>query len=115
MQRRRWMRRLCVIALAVSIARCERGSDPFPALQNASSLIEQAESTGAAQVAAADLERARHLLRNAEAAHRIGRSTRASRLAHEASVEARLAIARTAAVRANEAVPPEPPAVAAQQ
>jgi hypothetical protein len=114
MQRRPWMRGLCVIGLAVSIARCDRASDPFPALQNARSLIEQAESTGATQLAAADLERARHLMRNAEAAQRIGRSTRASKLAHEASVEARVAIARTAAMRANEAVRLEPPAITAR-
>ena len=111
MQRRHWMRGLGVLALGLSIAGCERASDPSPALQHARALIVQAERTGAKRLAAADLQQARRLMRNAEAAQRIGRSSRANQLAHEASLEARLAIARTAAVRASQSLPVGPQSV----
>jgi len=101
--------RALVMGAIVALAACSGAPDPQPALANASDLIAQAERNGATDLAAADLGRARELLHNAKAAERLGRNGHAAHLAREAAIEARLAIARTAAAHAYDAFDPKPP------
>ena len=96
----RWHAAIVGAIVIIGIAACSEVPDPQPALANASDLIAQAETNGATDLAAADLSRARELLHRAQSAEHLGRNGRAARLAREAAVEARLAIARTAAAHA---------------
>lgn len=81
-------------------AGCSSGPRPVEQLTRASTLIEQAEKTGAARFAAADLEQARGKLSRAQTAADDGDQETALRLAKEAAVDAELAQARSAAAEA---------------
>lgn len=107
--RRRRSTGIALLAISIELAACTRAPDPGPAIANAGELIEQAERNGVVGFAAADLDQARELLQNARAAQGLGRRASAAKLAHEAAVEARLAIARTAATQANAAFAEPPP------
>ena len=89
---------ICIAASA--LAACASTPDPKPEIQSARALVEQAEQSGAAEFAGKDLETARDRLRLAEDADEAHKDDDAQRYAGEASVNARLAIANTAAAKA---------------
>ena len=89
---------ICIAASA--LAACASTPDPKPEIQSARALVEQAEQSGAAEFAGKDLEIARDRLRLAEDADEAHKDDDAQRYAGEASVNARLAIANTAAAKA---------------
>jgi len=93
-------RSLLPVAALVAMVGCSSGPRPVEQLARASTLIEQAEKTGAARFAAADLEQARGKLSRAETAADDGDQETALRLAKEAAVDAELAQARSAAAEA---------------
>jgi hypothetical protein len=64
-------------------------------MTRAQTLVDQAEQAGAQQFAAAELTQARQKLQMADAAANKGNTDIAQRLASEATVDARLAVART--------------------
>jgi hypothetical protein len=92
-----------IVALTALVGACSAGPRPVEQLARASTLIEQAEKTGAARFAAADLEQARGKLSQAQAAADDGNQETALRLAKEAAVEAELAQARSSAAEAKNA------------
>jgi uncharacterized protein DUF4398 len=89
---------VCIAASA--FAACASTPDPKPEIQSARALVEQAEQSGAAEFAGKDLETARDRLRLAEDADEAHKDDDAQRYAGEASVNAKLAIANTAAAKA---------------
>ena len=93
-------RSLVPVAALVTMLGCSSGPRPVEQLARASTLIEQAEKTGAARFAAADLEQARGKLSRAETAADDGDQETALRLAQQAAVDAELAQARAAAAEA---------------
>ena len=93
-------RSLLPVAALVAMVGCSSGPRPVEQLARASTLIEQAEKTGAARFAAADLEQARGKLSRAETAADDGDQETALRLAKEAALDAELAQARSAAAEA---------------
>ena len=89
------------VAACALVAGCgSQPARPVEQLARARTLIEQAERTGAAGPAAADLEQARGKLRQAEAAAKDGDQETALRLANQAAVDAELAQARASAAEA---------------
>lgn len=88
------------LAAAALATACASGGDrPTEELVRARTLVEQAESGGAQQYAAADLERARSKLLAAEDAAESGDQEEARRLAEQAMVDAEYAAAETARVK----------------
>ena len=92
---------VCIVAGA--LAACASGPDPKPEIESARALVTQAEQSGAGEFAGRDLEVARDRLRLAEDADEAHRDVDAQRYADEAAVNARLAIANTAAAKAERA------------
>jgi hypothetical protein len=90
------------IAAAV-LAGCASVPDPNPEIEAARALVTQAEQSGAAEFAGKDLETARDRLRLAEDADEAHNDADAQRYAGEASVNAKLALANTAADKAEQA------------
>ena len=88
------------LLLAGCAAEVER---PTEEMTRESILIDQAEKAGAQRYAAAELQQARDKLRLAEAAVNDGEGDAARRLAAEATVDAELAVARTASGEAQRA------------
>lgn len=95
-------RSLLSVAALLALAGCSSGPRPIAELARANTLIEQAEKTGAARFAAADVEQARGKLSRAETAADDGDQETALRLAKEAAVDAELAQARSAAAEAKD-------------
>lgn len=95
---------LPLMAVTALVAGCAGQPErPVAQLTRAATLIEQAERTGAARFAAADIEQARGKLGRAEAAAEEGNQEAALRLAKEAAVDAELAQARASAAEAKQA------------
>jgi hypothetical protein len=92
---------VCIVAGA--LAACASGPDPKPEIESARALVTQAEQSGAGEFAGRDLEVARDRLRLAQDADEAHRDAEAQRYADEAAVNARLAIANTAAAKAERA------------
>jgi hypothetical protein len=90
------------VALAATVS-CASGPRPNPDLVGARTLISQAEQSGAQQYASADLEAARSELRQADQDAK-DKPVLAIRLAQESSVDAELALARTRALKAEQAL-----------
>jgi hypothetical protein len=67
-------------------------------------MISQAEQSDAQQFASADLEAARSKLRQADQDERDNKSVLAAQLATESSVDAEVALARTRAIKAEQAL-----------
>ncbi len=89
-------------ALAVTIS-CASGPKPNADLVAAHTLVSQAEQSGAQQYASADLEAARSELRQADQDAK-DKPVLAIRLAQESSVDSQLALARTRALKAEQAL-----------
>jgi Domain of unknown function (DUF4398) len=95
-----YMRAAVGAAIALA-AGCESTPRPVADLTQAHTLIQQAEQSDAQQFASADLEAARSKIREADADHKPDVSRR---LAQESSVDAELALARTRAGKADQAL-----------
>jgi hypothetical protein len=88
---------------AVLAGGCASAPQPSADLTQARTLVEQAEQSGAAEFASADLASARSKLQMADhQAH--DKPEQSIRLAQEASVDARVALARTNAAKAQVAL-----------
>jgi PBP1b-binding outer membrane lipoprotein LpoB len=95
--------RSAAVLLVILAAGCVSSPGPVAELSQAHTLIQQAEQSDAQQFASADLEAARSKLREADA--RANDQPDVSiRLAQESSVDADLALARTRAAKANQAL-----------
>jgi hypothetical protein len=95
----------CVMAVLCMafVAGCSGGPAPTAELSQAHSLVDQAEQSGAPQYASADLASARSKLQQADLDARK-QPERAVEEAQEASADARVALARTNAVKAQAAL-----------
>jgi hypothetical protein len=96
-------RQLLITALAAAslAAGCaSKPTRPTEEMTRAQTLVDQAEQAGAQQFAAAELTQARQKLKMADDASDKGNAVVAQRLASEATVDARLAMARTNAGKA---------------
>jgi hypothetical protein len=92
-----------ILVAAVALAACASTADPSPEIESAQALVEQAEQSGAAELASRDLEVARDRLRMAKDADEARKDDAAERFANEAAVNARLAMANAAAAKAERA------------
>jgi hypothetical protein len=97
------LRALALMGALIAAAGCASTPKPTADLVEAHTLVDQAEQSGAPQFASADLATARSKLQQAdqEAAKLPERSIR---LAHEASIDAQIAIARTNSAKAQQAL-----------
>ena len=93
---------VAVLAVAGALSACASSPDPKPEIESARTLITQAEQSGAPEFAGADIQSARERLQRAEEADGKHRDDDAQRLAAEATVNAKLAMARTAAAKAEQ-------------
>lgn len=91
-----------IFIAAGALGACASMPDPKPEIASARALVTQAEQSGAAEFASRDIETARDRLRLAEDADKAHRDDEAQRYADEASVNAKLAIARTDAAKAEQ-------------
>jgi len=95
---------LAVTALAVAVAAgCASGPKPTAELAQAHSLVDQAEQSGAPQLASTDLASARSKLQQADL-DANKQPERSLREAQEATADARVALARTNAAKAQQAL-----------
>lgn len=82
------------LLVAAGMAGCASQPKPTAQLVRASTLVSEAEKDGAQRFAAADLQRARDELSNAQTAESDGKYANARRLADRAAADADLASAR---------------------
>jgi hypothetical protein len=94
---------IAVPAMLLALLGCA-SARPVPDLVGSRTLISQAEQSDAPQFASADLESARSKVRQADEDARQGKTVLATRLAHEAAVDAEVAMARTRALKAEQAL-----------
>jgi hypothetical protein len=92
---------LAATALAAGCA--SKPPRPTDDMARAQALVDQAEQAGAQQYAAAELSSAREKLQRADDAADKGNTEAARRLATEATLDARLAVARTSSGKAQAA------------
>ena len=98
------MRNMIFLAIASALGLSACGTEPrqIAELSRAHTLVEQAEQAGAQQFAPADLDSARNKLQQAEQKHTDDEL--AARLSQEASIDAQVALARTRAAKAEQAL-----------
>jgi len=94
---------VAAIAAASLLAACASGPNPKPEIESARALVTQADESGAAELAGADVQTAHDRLALAEKADAKHRDDEAQRYAAEAAVNAKLAMARAAAEKAERA------------
>jgi hypothetical protein len=94
---------LAALSVLLSATGCASAPKPTADLAQAHTLVDQAEQSGAAQFASDDLVRARSKLQQADQDAR-NKPEISIQLAQEATVDARLALARTGAVKAQQAM-----------
>jgi hypothetical protein len=94
---------LAATAVLCAAAGCAGTPPPTAELAQAHTLVDQAEQGGAAQFASADLAIARSKLQQADQDARK-QPEQSKRLAEEATVDARVALARTGTVKAQQAM-----------
>jgi len=94
---------LAIVALALSAAGCASGPKPTAELAQAHSLVDQAEQSGAPQLASTDLASARSNLQQADL-DATKQPERSLREAQDATADARVALARTNAAKAQQAL-----------
>ena len=94
---------IAVPAMLLALLGCA-SARPVPDLVGSRTLISQAEQSDAPQFASADLESARSKVRQADEDARQGKTVLATRLAHEAAVDAEVAMARTRAIKSEQAL-----------
>lgn len=99
-----YQRLTALAGLAVLMAACASApARPEADFSRAQTLIQTAEQQGAPEFAAAELERARGKLNQAQIVAEQGNGEQAARLAQEAAVDAELAAAKAAAGKARKA------------
>jgi|HubBroStandDraft_6_1064221.scaffolds.fasta_scaffold122390_1 hypothetical protein len=91
-------------AAFLALAACATTPKSVPEVAAAHALISQAEQSDAQQYASADLESARNKVRQADQYARDNKPLLASRSAQEASVDAQVAMARTRAIKSEQAL-----------
>lgn len=91
-------------AALLAMAGCATTPRQVPEAAAAHALISQAEQSDAPQFASADLESARSKLRLAEQDAHDGKPALAAALAQESSTDAEVAMARTRAIKAEQAL-----------
>ena len=96
-------RYVAILTVSGALGACAAGPDPKPEIESARTLITQAEQSGAPEFAGADIQSARDHLQRAEEADSKHRDDDAQRYAAQAAVDAKLAMGRTAAVKAEQA------------
>jgi hypothetical protein len=94
---------IATLWIAVAAAGCSSGPAPTAELSQAHSLVDQAEQSGAPQFASADLASARSKLQQADLDARK-EPQRSLNEAQEATADARVALARTNAAKAQGAL-----------
>lgn len=94
---------LAVLCTALAAVACSSGPAPTAELAQAHSLVDQAEQSGAPQYASADLASARSKLQQADLDARK-EPVRSLNEAQEATADARVALARTNAAKAQAAL-----------
>jgi hypothetical protein len=99
-----WRQGLLALLCAGALAACASQPPVAPALAAGSASLEAARSSGAPELAAAELNEARTKLDRANALAQSGRNSEAIRLAEEADVDAQLARAHAASERSRRAV-----------
>ena len=98
------IRLLAASAVLLTAVGCASTPKAAPDVAGARALVSQAEQSGAQQFASADLEAARSKLRQADQDMRDDKSVLATQRAEEASVDAEVAIARTRAIKSEQAL-----------
>lgn len=93
-----------VLCAAAGLGGCASGPPAEPALAAGAASIDAARSSGAPELAAAQLNEARTKLERARALAQVGRNREAIRLAEEAEADAQLARAVAASERSRRAV-----------
>jgi hypothetical protein len=91
-------------ALLLAAVGCASTPTSAPDIAGAHALISQAEQSDAQQFASADLESARSRIRQAEQQQHDDKPLVATRLAQEASADAEVAMARTRAIKSEQAL-----------
>jgi len=97
------LHRVAALAIAGVLAACAAAPDPKPEIESARALVTEADQSGAAEFASADVQTAHDRLALAEKADASHRDDEAQRYADEAAVNAKLALARAAAEKAERA------------
>jgi hypothetical protein len=103
MSMKQHVRAAVAAAAVVASVGCASAPQPNADLVGAHTLVSQAEQSGAQQYASSDLEAARSELRQADQDAK-DKPVLAIRLAQESSVDAELALARTRALKAEQAL-----------
>lgn len=97
------MRAAAIPAVLLAAVGCASNPKPVAELAGAHTLVAQAEQSDAQQFASSDLEAARSKLRQADA-DADDKPVLAAQLAQESSVDAEVALARTRALKASQAL-----------
>ena len=104
MAKTRKVHRVAASALLLAAVGCASTPTSVPDIAGAHALIAQAEQSDAQQFASADLESARSKVRQAEQQQHDNKPLVATRLAQESSADAELAMARTRAIKSEQAL-----------
>lgn len=92
------------LLLLLLLTACASAPPAAPVIQTSAASVDAARSAGATDMAAVDLNNARAKLDRARALSQAGNQREATRLAHEADVDAQLARAKAGAERSKRAV-----------
>jgi hypothetical protein len=95
---------LAASAALLALAGCATTARQVPEVTAAHTLIAQAEQSDATQYASSDLEAARSKLRQADQSAHDDKPVLAAKLAQESSADAEVAMARTRATKAQQAL-----------
>jgi hypothetical protein len=95
--------RTAVLTAAGLLAGCAASTNARPEIESARALVTEADQSGAAEFAGADVQTAHDRLQLAEEADKAHRDDEAQRYAAEAGINAKLALARAAADKAERA------------
>lgn len=98
------IRLVAASALLLAAVGCASTPTSVPDIAGAHALISQAEQSDAQNFASADLESARSKLRQAEDLQKNDKPLIATQLAQEASADAEVAMARTRAIKSEQAL-----------
>ena len=92
-----------LVVAAGALAGCASTTNPKPEIEAARALVTQADQSGAAEFAGADVQTAHDRLKLAEQANAANHDEEAERYAAEAGIKAKLALARASADKAERA------------
>jgi hypothetical protein len=98
------IRAVAASAALLAAVGCASTPQPLPDVVAARALVSQAEQSDASQFASGDLESARSKLRVADQDSRENKPILAAQMAQESSVDAEVAMARTRAIKSEQAL-----------